>query len=214
MTVDDVIVYGAGGFAREVAWLASECGANVRAFVDDDASRVGTRLNEIEVVSLEQARARFSQAKLAVAVGSPAVRRALVQKAAAAGFAFAELIHPRVERSRWIAFGEGSVICAGCILTTNIRFGNHVQVNLDCTVGHDVVMEDFVTLAPGVHVSGWVHIREGAYLGTGSVVINGTAEKPLVIGAAAVVGAGACVVKTVDPDATVVGVPAKPLTAR
>jgi sugar O-acyltransferase (sialic acid O-acetyltransferase NeuD family) len=149
-----------------------------------------------------------------VAVGSPETRAQLTQKAQAAGFQIAELIHPRVERSKWIEYGEGSVICAGNILTTNIRIGNHVQMNLDCTIGHDVVLEDFATLAPGVHLSGWVHVKKGAYFGTGAVVINGTFDAPIVIGEGAVVGAGACVTKSVAPGVTVVGVPAKPLGAR
>jgi len=213
MAADDLIIYGAGGFAREVAWLASECGARVVAFVDDDLSKAGATVNDIEVVSFDDARVRFASAKLALAVGNPVVRQRLVAKAARGGFAFAELIHPRVERSRWISYGTGTVICAGSILTTNIRIGDHVQVNLGCTIGHDVVLEDFVTLAPGVHLSGWVHVCEGAYFGTGSVVINGTADKPVVIGAGAIVGAGACVVKTVKENTTVVGVPAKPLAS-
>ena len=207
----DVLVYGSGGFAREVAWLAEDCGARVHAFVDDDESKLGRPINEIEVIGLDEARRRFPGASVAIGVGSPSVRKALASKVARAGFSFAQLVHPRTERSRWVTYGDGTVICAGSILTTNIRLGNHVQINLDCTIGHDVVLGDFATLAPGVHLSGWVHAGEGAYFGTGAVVINGTAAKPLVIGAGAVVGAGACVVKSVEPGATVVGVPAKAL---
>ena len=137
-----------------------------------------------------------------------------MDKAKAAGFEFETVVHPRAEYSKWVTFGEGSVVCAGNILTTNIELGRHVQINLDCTIGHDVVLEDFATLAPGVHLSGWVHVRKGAYFGTGAVVINGTSEAPIVIGESAVVGAGACVTKSVAPGTTVVGVPAKPLAPR
>jgi len=56
-----------------------------------------------------------------------------------------------------------------------------------------------------------VHLGKRAYIGTGAVVINGTQENPIVIGDDAVVGAGACVTKTVPAGLTVVGVPAKPL---
>jgi serine acetyltransferase len=101
------------------------------------------------------------------------------------------------------------VICAGCILTTNITIGNHVQINLDCTIGHDAVLEDFVTLAPGVHISGCVKIEEGAYIGTGASIINGTRDEFIVIGRDAVVGAQACVTRSVGAGVTVVGVPAK-----
>jgi len=114
--------------------------------------------------------------------------------------------------SRFVEVGRGSVITVGNILTVNVRLGQHVHVNLDCTIGHDAVLEDYATLAPGVHVSGWVFIKEGVYIGTGAVIINGTEDKPLEIGAYAVVGAGAVVTKDVPPGVTVVGVPAKPLS--
>jgi len=85
-------------------------------------------------------------------------------------------------------------------------------VNLDCTIGHDVVIGDYATLAPGVHISGWVRLERASYLGTGATIINGLEAQPLVIGEGAVVGAGACVTKSVLPGTTVVGVPARPLS--
>ena len=209
---NDIVVYGAGGFAREVAWLAGECGKTVVAFIDDNAARHGQRVNDAEVMGLEQAAAKFPNVAFAIGIGNPNVREAVAGKAGAAALRPAVLIDPRVARSRWIEIGEGTVICAGSTLTTNIALGRHVQVNLHCTIGHDVVMEDYVTLAPGVHVSGWVHLKRGAYVGTGATIINGTEAKPIVVGEGAVIGAGACVVKNVEPGATVVGIPAKPLS--
>jgi len=209
-----VAIYGAGGFAREVAWLAESSDLDVVCFIDDDPHQRGKTLNGIPVMGLEDAKGRYPDASLVVAVGSPQVRERMAKKAADWGFSFATIIHPRVERSRWIEVGDGSVIAAGNILTTNIRLGKHVQINLDCTIGHDVVMEDYVTLAPGVHVSGWVRLGKRVYVGTGAVIINGTKEAPLVIGDDAVIGAGAVVTKSVPTGVTVVGVPARPIRER
>jgi sugar O-acyltransferase (sialic acid O-acetyltransferase NeuD family) len=208
----ELLVYGAGGFAREVAWLAEEAGYKVLAFVDDDPSRWGRVLNGIPVISLEEAQAQHPGALFTVAVGNPLTRKRLVEKVQERGFGFATLVHPQVSMSRFVEVGRGSVITVGNILTVNVRLGQHVHVNLDCTIGHDAVLEDYATLAPGVHVSGWVFIKEGAYIGTGAVIINGTEDKPLEIGTYAVVGAGAVVTKDVPPGVTVVGVPAKPLS--
>ncbi len=214
MTPPRIAVYGGGGFAREVAWLADACGHEVVCFIDDDPAKIGRTLNDIRVLSIEDAASAFKDAHVAVAIGSPQTRETVTRRAELQGFRLATLVHPRVERSRWVAFGDGAVICAGSILTTNITIGRHVQINLDCTIGHDVRMDDFATLAPGVHVSGWVTLGRRAYVGTGASIINGTEDRPLVVGDDAVVGAGACVTRSVDPGVTAVGVPAKPLGGR
>lgn len=211
-----VAVYGAGGFGREVAWLVDVCGRagagyEVVCFIDDDPAIAGQVLNDIPCMGIEAAQNRFPDARVVTAIGSPAVRQRLVEKSAAAGFGFETVIHPDVERSKWIEYGEGTVICAGNILTTNIELGKHVQINLDCTIGHDVIMGDYCTTAPGVHISGYCHFGKRVYIGTGAVLINGTAEAPLVIGDDVVIGAGACVVRSVEAGQTVVGVPAKPI---
>ncbi len=206
-----VIIYGAGGFAREVAWLAEEAGYEVLCFVDDDLKNQGKTLNGIPIASLEEAAKKAQIAKMVIAVGNPQVREHLAQKAEAMGLFFGTIIHPNVRMSKWVEIGEGTIITAGNILTTNIRIGKHVHINLDCTVGHDALLDDFTTLAPGVHVSGWVYLGKRVYIGTGAVIINGTSQQPLTIGNDVVVGAGAVVTKPVPAGLTVVGVPAKPL---
>ena len=214
MTREAVAVYGSGGFAREVAWLAHDCGHEVVCFIDDDPSKTGRLLNDIPVLSCDEAAARFPNALVAAGIGSPAAREAVTGKAVSRGLRLATLIHPRVERSRRITYGEGVVICAGNILTTDIVVGNHVQINLDCTIGHDVELDEYATLAPGVHVSGYVSIGRRAYIGTGATIINGTADQRLTIAGDAVVGAGACVTRSVEAGVTVVGVPARPTAKR
>ena len=214
-----IAIYGGGGFAREVAWLVEACNQSAPLYdlvclIDDNTANHGKILNDIPVMGLEEARIRFPSALVIGGVGTPRTRQLLMEKSAAAGFGFATIIHPRVERSRWIEIGTGTVICAGNILTTNIVLGQHVQINLDCTIGHDVVMGDYTTCAPGVHVSGCVKFGKRVYVGTGAVIINGTEEHPLVIEDDVVIGAGACVTKSVSSGLTVVGVPAKPLPNR
>ncbi len=198
-----IAVYGAGGFGREVAWLAETSkidgkGVEVVCYIDDDETINGSILNDIEVLSLSGAKRKYPDASVVSGIGVPKIREITMQKAAAAGFGFVSLVHAQTEMSKWIEMGEGTVICVGNILTTNITLGKHVQINLDCTIGHDVKMDDYATLAPGVHVSGCVHIGKRAYIGTGAVISNGTQDKPLVIGDDVIVGAGCCVTKSIS----------------
>lgn len=212
-----IAIYGGGGFAREVAWLVQSCNARaedlyeVVCFIDDETTNQGAVLNSIPVYSLQDAFHLFPEAYVVSGIGSPQAREKTMNNAQNVGFKFTNIVHPNVAYSReWNDLGLGAVICAGNILTVNISLGQHVQINLDCTIGHDTNLGDYTTLAPGVHVSGWVHIGKRVYIGTGANIINGTEDNPLVIADDVVVGAGACVTKSVaEPGITVVGVPAK-----
>lgn len=216
MPSKQIVIYGGGGCAREVAWLIQSCNIEgekyrVACFADDDETSHGTELNGIPIMSLETARRDFPFAAMVLGVGIPRTREYLMTKAATAGFRFETIIHPRAERSQWVEIGLGTVICSGVTLTTNISIGHHVQINLNCTICHDVVIGDFTTLSPGVHVSGCVHFGERVCVGAGAVIVNGTKQSPITIGDDVVIGAGACVTKSIASGITVVGIPAKPI---
>lgn len=212
----EIAVIGAGGFGREVAWLINCCNKSIPryetvCFISEVPHGHKEILNDIPVLNIDEAYERFPSAKVVRAIGSPVKSERAVREIISKGFQFETIIHPNVEMSEFVRIGEGTVICAGNIITTNITIGEHVQLNLDCTIGHDAILGDFTSLAPGVHISGCVHIGKRVYIGTGAVIINGTADNPLVVNDDVVIGAGACVTKSIEAGRTVVGVPAKPI---
>ena len=206
-----IAIYGAGGFAREVAWLLSTLENNalydVVGYIEDDAAH-GRFLNEKPVISWQSFSTLPHDSLITVAIGNPQDRKNVVAKCTEAGFSFATLVHHSVEMSKFVELGTGSIVCCGSILTVNIKTEQHVHINLDCTIGHDVYIGEFTTLSPGVHVSGNVHIGKSVYIGTGASIINGSSEHPLVIADGTVIGAGACITKSTEPNCLYAGVPA------
>jgi len=201
-------VVGAGGFGREVAWLASSIRSDIELqFVVDRPDYLTPEVAGIPVRLLADLRPDADAAGV-IAVGDPEARRRLAGKLHDAGISFCSLVHPGVLMSDRVRMGNGAILAAGNILTVDIDIGEHVHINLGCTVGHDAVIGAYATLSPGVHVSGNVNIGESAFIGTGAVIINGSPGKPLTIGDHAVVAAGACVTRDVEPGAMVAGVPA------
>ena len=209
-----LVIYGAGGFAREVAWQAMSYhnrDYQVVCFVDDNGTTHGTQVNGIPVLSLSDAHRQFPAARVALGIGSPWAREMVAARASEDGYMLATLIHPDVMLDyRTTRIGPGTIVCAGTVLTVNIDIQACVQINLACTIGHDVVLGEFTTLAPGVNVSGWVHCGKRVYMGTGARIINGSEDEPLVIADDVVIGAGAVVIRSIpEPGVTVVGVPAR-----
>lgn len=211
-----VAIIGAGGFARELLDVIDAVNQEKPQYevlgyvVDPQYGAPGTVINEKPILGGIDWLSRRSKDTLVICgVGPSHHRYHLVKRAEAVGCRFFSLVHPTAVLTRWIQLGQGVVITAGCILTNQIHIGNHVQVNLDCTIGHDAILEDFVTLAPGVHVSGNVTLEAGAYVGTGANII----EKRK-IGRWSTVGAGSVVVKDVPANTTVVGTPARVIKER
>ena len=212
----EVAIYGAGACGREFAWLVEQCGERpdpprMVCFVDDDPKKIGKEINGYPVLPPADARQTYPKALIVGGVAHHGIRERLMEHAQAAGFDFITLVHPGVAFSRWVKIGKGAVICGGSFLTVNIDIGKHVHINLGCTLGHDVALGDYVTLFPGVNLSGCVQIGKRTSIGAGAVIINGTQQKPILIGKDVTIGAGAVVIGGVPDGVTVVGVPAKPV---
>lgn len=206
----DIAILGAGGFAREVWWLIEEINTerpewNVIGYIDDNAALRGTSLCDVPVLGdFSWLEAQRYRPHVISGVGSNSARRTFASRAAALELPFATLIHPTARRSRFVEIGSGTVICAGNILTTQVRMGSHVNLNLNCTIGHDVVIEDFCNLSPGINVSGYVHLEQGVDIGTNAALLPGKR-----VGRGSVIGAGAVVSSDIPPFSVAVGVPAK-----
>lgn len=204
----NIVIIGAGGFAREVAWLIEEINENKKewnllGFIDDNQENIMEKLNGYTVLGTTDFLNKMPEDVYSViAIGNGKIREKIANKLE--NRKFATLIHPNVKVSKTNKIGEGSIICSGNILTVNIEIGNHVIINLDCTVGHDSIIEDYTTILPSVNLSGNTITKKYTIIGTGTKVIQG-----IMIGKNVILGAGAVVIKNIEDNTTAVGNPAK-----
>jgi sugar O-acyltransferase (sialic acid O-acetyltransferase NeuD family) len=204
-----IIVLGAGGFAREVAWLIGDIGGDLDfvGFAVSDLSKLGPHDSQEKVLGdLDWLRGhpdRFDG--LALGIGNPAARLRIPKELGFSDDLWPALIHPSAHFDRKSCkVGPGVLLCANVIGTVNLSFEPFCMLNLSCTVGHEARIGRGSVLNPTVNVSGGVDIGEGVLVGTGAQLLQYTA-----IGDGATVGAGAVVTKDVPAGATVVGIPAK-----
>lgn len=205
----DLYIIGAGGFGREVAWIVERINSikptwNLKGFIDDNETLWGSKEGEYHVFGGCEYLSALEDVYAVCAVGSSNVRKKIIEKLKDTSVKFATLVDPSVLYSNSVKIGEGAIVCAGTIITVNVNIGDHVIVNLDSTIGHDAVIDDFVTIYPSVNVSGNVLIGECSELGTGTQIIQG---KKVISNT--IIGAGAIVVKDCIESGTYVGSPAK-----
>ena len=207
----DLIIIGVGGVGREAALIAEEINEqsqewNILGFVDDNESVQNTYINGYPVLGKSQYLQNYKEeVYVFCGISNYKVKKKIISKLKEnKNIKFATLIHPSVKLNKHIKIGEGCIIYQNVIMTVNIEIGNHVIISPKCGIGHDSVIDNYVTLLWNVNVSGNVKIKEGATMGSGSTVIQG-----LTIGEGSFVGAGACVIRDVDDNKTAVGVPTR-----
>lgn len=211
--MNKIVVCGAGGFGREVAWLIERINGeslswDLLGFVDDTEGVVGSVVNDLPVLGNTSWFETQTETIYAVcAVGSSRGRKAWIEKISKyPNVKFATVVDPKAIVSDRVSVGQGTIICAGTIATVNIEIGEHVILNLDCTVGHDAVIGDYCTINPSVNISGNVLLSEAIEIGTGANLIQGVK-----VGKNTVIGAGSVVTKDLPESCTAVGAPAKPI---
>ena len=208
-----IAIFAAGGFGREVHFLIQQINADRKIwdFIGyfDDGVKKGTMVNNFPVLGKTQELNDWKEPlNVVFAIGDPTTKQKVVSRITNPLISFPILIHPNVMIGdlAYNKVGEGSIICAGVIITVNTDIGKHVILNLSCTVGHDSIIGDYSSFMPTVNISGEVVIKERVYVGTGAKIIN-----QLEIGEGTIIGAGAVVSKSLPPYCTAVGMPAKPI---
>lgn len=210
-----IVIVGIGGFGREVADVVDAINErngspvfDLVGMLDDSPRPLDRERIESRGISylgtVDAFLATPQTLEYVIGIASPRARETIDAKFTGAGLDAAVLVHPETTFGSMIDLGPGSIICAGVRMTTNIRLGRHVHVNINATVGHDSVLEDFTTFNPLASVSGECLIERGASMGVGSSVLQG-----LSLGRGSFVGAGAVVTRSVPEGLVVKGVPAR-----
>jgi len=201
----NIAIIGASGFAKEV-YSHFKNNYNIDFFVSNDYYIDNTyvynkKVNKISDIDLKKY-------KVVVAVGNQSYRKNIVENDLKhlSNNNYDILIHKTVNllNKEDIEIGSGSIICCNSILTCNIKLGVHVHLNLNTTIGHNCIIGNYITTAPGVNISGNCNIGNNVYLGTNCCV-----KEKINICDNVIIGMGSVVVKDITEPGTYIGVPAK-----
>lgn len=205
-------VFGASGFAMEVANYAEELGYKISDFVSPEGgervchtSGEFTAIPEEEFFQIDDA-----QINVFLGVGSPPLRYKIAIKLWQAGlnrhapYTFPTLVHPTSYVAANAVLYEGCVIAPQCFISTRVTVEPFAVVNACSSVGHRTYIAQCSNIAPGCSISGDVDVGMQSYIGCGASVREGVQ-----IASHVVVGSGAVVCKDLTLRGTYVGVPAR-----
>ena len=207
----DLLIYGAGGAGRELAFSLSlekdtKRAWHVAGFIDDDNSLWGNTINDLPVKGgFEWLKENGGNISICL-VANPHEKQDLVKSLKSIeAIKFPLVIAPGSYVSQYVEWGEGCLVAhAYNYITVNIRFGDFIFINCGNGIGHDVEIGDYTTVYSHIDISGEVRIGSHCVIGSGVTINPGVR-----IGNNVIVGSGSVVVRDIPDNVTVAGVPAK-----
>ncbi|MGS2616992.1 acetyltransferase [Micromonospora sp. LZ34] len=212
----DLVIVGAGGFARETAAAVRAVNHarptwRLRGFLDDDPALHGTTRAGLPILGGIDRLTDMPETDAVVCVGNPrdyVARQRIVRRLALPDERYATIVHPSADVGASSLLGPGTVLLAGVVLTADVTVGAHVAVMPQAVLTHDDRVEDYGTIASGVRLGGGAVLRLGAYVGAGALIREG-----VTVGEWSLVGMGSVVLRDVPPGEVWAGNPARRLRA-
>jgi len=206
----DLVIVGIGGIGRALKVFVEDMNQidtrwRLLGFVDDAVEARGKTISDLPVLGPVAWLDKRNDMDVLLGLGAPRTRKAVVSAIwKNSGLTFPALVHPKAYMPNSVPMGMGVIVFPGACIDPDTQLDNFVLVNKNVTLGHDTVLGDYVSIAPGASIGGAVRMEEGVNIGIGACCKQG-----LNLGAWSTVGAGAAVITDIKPGATVVGVPAR-----
>jgi sugar O-acyltransferase (sialic acid O-acetyltransferase NeuD family) len=203
-------IFGTAGMAREAGDIAWDIGLEP-VYVARDQAEIDACSLTGQVV-LESDVDSYRDFGYVIGIGDNNIRQHIAKRYTDR-LRFTNLIHPSASFGRGqrelLEAKRGVIVCAGVRFTNNIQIGDFCIFNLNSTISHDVMIDEYVYVAPGAHITGNIHIETRVWIGIGVAINQGNESLKRRIGADTTIGSGAVVVNDCEPNAIYAGIPAR-----
>lgn len=208
----NLVIYGGGGFAREVD-AALDGRWNVLGYIDDartpDAIPGRPLLGDFDAFAAWlDSEAAPERVGVFIAIGNIPVHAKLTARLEALGerVTFPSIVHADATIGPRVKIARGAYVGAGARLTADVTIGDFALINVNTVVAHDSAIGERSQVNPGAVINGQVRVGSGVVVGAGAVLMP-----RIEVGDGAIVGLGAVAGANVPEGATVVGNPGRVL---
>ena len=207
----DLIIYGAGGFGREIACLVNGINAitptwNLLGFVDDGVLS-GTKTNYGAVLGgIDYIRNYSENLDVIIAIANPSHRVSIVNEIVNPNISWPNIIAPDVKLFDLGSFliGKGNILFYSCRISCDVEIGDFNLMNSLVSLGHDVKIGNYNVLMPNTRISGESILGNRNFFGVNSLVLQG-----LKIGNDTRIGAASVVMRNTKDGFLYFGNPAR-----
>ena len=175
----NLIIIGAGGFAREVYWNAQKTeGFNsdwkIKGFLDGDV-----KLSDEDYKKLPEGVAVLGDVDnyeicnddvFTCAVGTPEVRKKLIEKMLNRGAKFINLISRNANILPTVKIGNGVMIWFNSFISDNVQIGDYSLISASTIIGHDVKIGKYCCIMAHVDVNGWSEVGDNVFIGSHAAI--------------------------------------------
>jgi len=178
--MQDIVIYGAGGFGREIACLLNAINKidpqwNLIGFIDDGVligtgNRFGKVLGDLAFLNNYQ-----QQLAVIISVANPAILQKLAVTITNNNIYFPNIIAPNVNifDNESFKIGRGNLIFFGCRISCDVSMGDFNLLNGAVSLGHDVKLGNYNVLGPSTRISGDTQIGDQNFFGVQAIVLQG-----------------------------------------
>jgi len=204
----NLIILGAGGFAREVHDLANYCYGNapdfyVKGFLSDGPSDIESYGYPPVLATVDGYEIKENDVFIP-GIGNVNDRKKVVELILKKGGKFINLIHPAAVISPTVKLGTGIAIKAFCVLASNVSIEDYTFLQSSVICGHDVQIGNYCQINSFSFFAGCSKISDLATINAGVKVVQN-----MQIGCGAIVGIGSIILCNVPAGKKVFGNPAR-----
>lgn len=175
----DIVIYGAGGFGKEIACLINKINSirktwRLIGFVDDGIefgvqNEYGKILGNLSILNNWE-----EDLNVILAMGDPASLHKISNQITNTHINFPNIIAPDIVffDQNLVKLGKGNIIGFKNIISNYVELGDFNILNNDVIIGHNVTIGSFNVFNPSVRISGGVSIGNTNLFGVSSVVIQ------------------------------------------